>query len=204
MRRHKLSYCAKVFTAICLLGISQSTFAEAPPLQSRLIERVDAGTFQFPIDQTPKWLYTKHWISESVPMMFIAETPEKYYPPATFNAQHFADKQVPKGATDAKHFFRGLTEAVAKNYGYIGGEIDRDLYKAETRGDLSGYMVSVPGNIDGVKQDLIIFAATAKNDTPFILTAFTDPGKAAHLQTTFDRIAINIEFKSKGMETFKE
>ncbi len=195
--------CAGVLLAVMSLTsqANSNVTAQDAPLQSRMVEWVDAGTFKFPVDQSPLWLHNKEWAGDERPVLFVAETPDKYYPPATFNAQHFVKEFVPENEQDSKYFFKGIIESVAKNYGFSGSHIKNINYVE--KGVLQGYMVSLPGEIQGVSQDVIIYAAAAADKTVFVLTAFTLPGKAPHLQTTFDRVAINIEFVSADIKPYK-
>lgn len=205
----KLMLCAFCFSISSIVPVSLAASNEPKPntansipvpLQSRMVEWVHAGTFEFPVDQSPRWLYSKKWQIGDDSSTFVAETPAQYYPPATFNAQHFIKQTVPDNQRDAKFFFHGVIESVAKNYGYRKKYIKG--IQPSQKGDLNGYRVTVAGNINGFAQDVIIFAAATPENNVLVLTAFTEPDKAAHLQNTFDRIALNIKFIEADLQQY--
>ena len=107
---------------------------------------------------------------------------------------------MPDNQRDAQFFFRGIIESVARNYGYSKKYIKG--VEPSQKGDLNGYRVTVPGNINGFAQDVIIFAAATPENNVLVLTAFTEPGKSAHLQNTFDRIALNIKFIKADLQQY--
>lgn len=184
-----------------LVGRAESVVVEEPPLQSRKMQWVKAGSFRFPVDVAPKWVYERLW-PDNESNSFVAETPALYYPPATFNAQHFYQQYAPKSQRDAKFFFRGILESAAKNYGYAETVLP-DIQETK-KGRLKGYQIKFPGQINNIEQDVVMFAAVAPDKSVFVLTAFTLPDKADHLQNTFDRVAINIDFVEKKIETYRK
>lgn len=173
--------------------------ANSLPIESRYVTWVDVKTYKIPVDQKPKWNYDIRWGGQSEPTVFIAETPKHYYPRATFNAQHFNKQKVPLKQRDFKQFSLGALSSIAKNYGYDGPLPEATFYK---RGQLRGYQTIVPGTIEGISHDVIIYIAAAPDDTTFSLVAYTQSKKAAHLQNTFDRMAINVEFPAGTLQKF--
>ena len=191
-----------IFVVLFLPCVSWAENFKSLPNEPRYVKWVDAYTYKIPVGKKPMWQYDLRWQGDGKPAMFIAESPQYYYPSAVINANHFIDNKAPSGDRDFRFFAKGAIESIAKNYGYANELLPKINYSK--KGQLSGYEVVVEGKVDGANRDVIIYFAAAPDRTVFSLVAHTLPGKALHLKNMFDRTAINVEFPAGTLKGFDE
>lgn len=163
------------------------------PVQSREIQHilVSAG-YQVAVDNDPPWQYDV--INQGGGGVFIAQTPEAYYPPAAVNIRYHPETAV--ASDEMLAFARGVLEGTVKNFGSQVNAAEIKLSSARY-GELEGYQGDFPGLVNGQKQDIRLFVARNVGGKAMTLIAFTLPGKMGHIEPAIERIWRHIRFLNK-------
>jgi hypothetical protein len=151
---------------------------------------VNSG-FQIGVDTDPAWRW--HSVNEDNFKVFIIDSPDNYYPPATVNVRF--NKWHKFEAFDFK-FKKTAYFIIAEMQKKMGSTTEFkffDLVDAQY-GELKGYEQVSTINVDGVQLSSKVFVGLNSESALIILNASTLPGKIPHLQPVLNRFWGSIKF----------
>lgn len=147
--------------------------------------------FEIGVDTDPAW--TWHSISEEFYDVFVIESPEFYYPPATINVRY--NKFLRQNAYDfqfKKTAYFTISE-IQKKYGAVSGLKFNDLIEVQY-GELRGFEQTSIVQFEGTQLQSKVFVGLNSENILIVLNATTLPDKMQHLQPVLNRFWRSIKF----------
>jgi len=188
MNKLKLSF------GLLLLMILKCQFVVALPVQSREMQVLNIKGYNIAVDNDPAWSWKVKY-NKDVPV-FIAQTPEKYYPPATVNVRYHKNIIIKDHPAEVRAVARSAIKTSLQHYDVKDINVNNSMRKV-TYKQLNGYELNASGFINGDEHDIKIVVVRNVHGRMMSFLVYTSPGKMSHIQAAVKRIFNSVSFLRK-------
>lgn len=164
------------------------------PDQSREMQVISLQGYKVSLDNDPPWSW-KIKYDKQVPV-FVAHTPENYYPTATVNIRYHNNVVINDAPAEINAVARSAIKEALKYYEVDKTEIKKDLIKVNYN-QLNGYEFNAKGIIQGEPHDIKIVITKNEHGKILSFLAYTRRNKMNHIQPAITRILNGVSFLRK-------
>ncbi len=167
---------------LCFLDVCVAS----APIQSRQLQLIQVGnSYQIGVDTDPQWSW-KIASGNSAPV-FIAVSPEHYYPPTIVTFSYYTKTKLPGTNQALKGAALEAIVRSARNFGFDIKSQDVVLQPVKYR-NFSGFSSAFTAEHQKTLQDVEVHVGRAVSGHPVSMTVITRPAKLPHLSHLISRI----------------
>jgi len=179
---------------LLLLLVLKYQLVLALPVQSREMQVLNIKGYNIAVDNDPAWNWKVKY-NKDVPV-FIAQTPEKYYPPATVNVRYHKDIMINDHPAELRSAARSAIKTSLQHYDVKDINVNNSMRKVTYR-QVKGYELNVSGFVNGDEHDIKIVVVRNVHGKMMSFLVYTSPGKMDHIQAAVKRIFNSVSFLRK-------
>jgi len=166
----------------------------ALPNQSREMQVISLQGYKVAVDNDPLWSW-KIKYDNNIPV-FIAHTPEFYYPSATVNVRYHNNVVINGTPSEIKALARSAIKQALKYYELEKTEVSESFKQVKFK-QLDGYEFNTVGIIEDQPHDIKIVIAKNEHGKILSFLAYTRKDKMNHIQPAITRILNGVSFLRK-------